>query len=132
MTPTLRAVIAAVTGLVRPSDIGMRAALTGDIMPGDQLMGAMSIQRTTQDTAKIAGALTGAGLVAALGIAPAYTVVVIMYATSVLLTLQGGRRARHAAAVRRQDGRAPVRLAMARSQGRASSTSGTPPPARGR
>ena len=90
MTPTLVLCIAAVTGLVRPSDIGMRAALTGDIMPGNLLMGAMSIQRTTQDTAKIAGALTGAGLVAALGIASAYTVVVIMYATSVLLTLKAG------------------------------------------
>jgi hypothetical protein len=32
----------------------------------------MSIQRTTQDSAKVAGALTGAGLVAALGIGPAY------------------------------------------------------------
>ena len=69
----------------------MRAALTGDTVPSTLLMGAMSIQRTTQDSAKIIGALTGAALVSALGIAPAYTVVVCMYATSVLLTLKAGR-----------------------------------------
>jgi predicted MFS family arabinose efflux permease len=91
MTPVLVLCIAAVTGLVRPSDIGMRAALTADIMPANLLMGAMSIQRTTQDSAKIVGALTGAALVAALGVAPAYTVVACMYATSVLLTLKAGR-----------------------------------------
>ena len=91
MTPTLVLCIAAVTGLVRPSDIGMRAALTGDIMPSTLLMGAMSVQRTTQDSAKIVGALTGAALVSALGVAPAYTVVACMYATSVLLTLKAGR-----------------------------------------
>ena len=91
MTPVLVLCIAAVTGLVRPSDIGMRAALTGDTMPATLLMGAMSIQRTTQDSAKIVGALTGAALVSALGVAPAYTVVACMYATSVLLTLKAGR-----------------------------------------
>jgi predicted MFS family arabinose efflux permease len=91
LTPVYALVIAGIMGLVRPSDVGMRAALTGDTMPRAQLMGAMSIQRTTQDTAKIAGALTGAGLVASLGIGPAYTVVTSLYAISVLLTLQTGR-----------------------------------------
>jgi MFS family permease len=91
LTPVYALVIAGIMGLVRPSDVGMRAALTGDTMPPAQLMGAMSIQRTTQDTAKIAGALTGAGLVALLGIAPAYTVVTTLYGISVLLTLRTGR-----------------------------------------
>jgi len=91
LTPTYALVIAGIMGMVRPSDIGMRAALTGDTMPSTQLMGAMSIQRTTQDTAKIAGALTGAGLVAMLGIGPAYTVVASLYTISVLLTLRTGR-----------------------------------------
>ena len=68
----------------------MRAALVGDTMPPAQLVGAMSIQRTTQDSAQIAGALTGAGLVAMLGMGPAYVVVASLYATSVLLTLQAG------------------------------------------
>ena len=91
VTPVLVLAIAAVMGLVRPSDIGMRAALVGETMPGAQLMGAMSIQRTTQDSARIAGAITGAGLVATLGMGPAYTVVASFYAISVLLTLRAGR-----------------------------------------
>ncbi len=89
LTPTYVLAVAGVMGLLRPSDIGMRSALVGATMPSDKLMGAMSIQRTTMDTAKIAGALTGAGLVTLLGIGPAYTVVASFYAVSVLLTLQG-------------------------------------------
>jgi len=100
LTPVLVLAIAAVMGLVRPNDIGMRAALVGETMPGAQLMGAMGIQRTTQDSARIAGALTGAGLFAALGMGPAYLVVASFYAISVLLTLKAGgaRSAAHAAA----------------------------------
>ncbi len=102
LTPVLVLAIAAVMGLVRPNDIGMRAALVGETMPGAQLMGAMGIQRTTQDSARIAGALTGAGLFAALGMGPAYLVVASLYAISVLLTLKAGsaRSAAHAAADR--------------------------------
>ncbi|MDP3715114.1 MAG: MFS transporter, partial [Burkholderiales bacterium] len=77
VTPAVVLVIAALLGLVRPSDIGMRTALVGESMPPAQLMGAMSIQRTTQDSARIAGALTGAGLVAVLGMAMAYAAVVV-------------------------------------------------------
>ncbi|MGZ5735542.1 MAG: MFS transporter [Burkholderiales bacterium] len=91
LTPVHVFVIAALMGLVRPSDIGMRAALVADSMPPSQLIGAMGIQRTTQDSARIAGALTGAGLVAMLGMAPAYVVVASLYTTSVLLTLNAGR-----------------------------------------
>jgi len=100
LTPVLVLAIAAVMGLVRPNDIGMRAALVGETMPGAQLMGAMGIQRTTQDSARIAGALTGAGLFAALGMGPAYLVVASFYSISVLLTLKAGgaRSAAHAAA----------------------------------
>ena len=90
VTPALVLAITAVMGLVRPSDIGMRAALVAESMPADRLVGAMSIQRTTQDTARIAGALTGAGLVAALGMGPAYMAVSSFYAISVLLTLKAG------------------------------------------
>ncbi len=88
LTPTYVLIIAGVMGLVRPSDIGMRNALVGATMPPEKLMGAMSIQRTTQDTAKIAGALTGAGLVALLSIGAAYTVVTALYILSVTLTLK--------------------------------------------
>ena len=89
LTPTYVLAIAGVMGLVRPSDIGMRNALVGATMPSGRLMGAMSIQRTTQDSAKVAGALTGAGLVAMLGIGPAYTAVASFYAVSVMFTLKG-------------------------------------------
>ena len=91
LTPTLVLVVAAVMGMVRPSDIGMRAAVVGDTMPPDRLIGAMSIQRITQDAAKAMGALTGAGLVAALGMGPAYTVVAGLYAASMSLTFKAGR-----------------------------------------
>lgn len=100
VTPEYVLVSASIFGLVRPSDIGMRTAVVGDIMPAQQLMAAMAIQRTTQDSARIAGALTGAGLVAMLGMGPAYLVVAALYAASVLLTLKAGttRGAAHAAA----------------------------------
>ncbi|MDO8597371.1 MAG: MFS transporter [Sulfuricaulis sp.] len=90
LTPVHVLVIATLTGIVRPSDLGMRAALVGETMPADRLMGAMSVQRTTQDSARIAGALTGAGLVATLGMGSAYLVVVSLYGVSFLLTLKAG------------------------------------------
>ena len=83
--------IAALMGLVRPSDMGMRAALVSDTMPVAHLMGAMSIQRTTGDSARIAGALTGAGLLALFGMGPAYTGIAALYAISFVLTLRVAR-----------------------------------------
>jgi predicted MFS family arabinose efflux permease len=90
LTPVYVLVTAGIMGLVRPSDIGMRAALVGETMPPAHLMSAMGIQRTTMDSARIVGALSGAGLVAALGMGPAYVVVASFYTISVLLTLQTG------------------------------------------
>lgn len=95
VTPVLVLCIAAIMGTVRPSDIGTRSALVAETMPHAYLMGAMGIQRTTQDSARIAGALTGAGLVATLGMGVAYTVVVTFYAASILLTLKAGKAGRH-------------------------------------
>jgi predicted MFS family arabinose efflux permease len=80
-------IIAAVMGLVRPSDLGVRGALVATIMPHDRLIGAISISRTTMDTARIAGALSGAGLFAALGMGAAYVAIVSLYIVSTLLTL---------------------------------------------
>lgn len=99
VTPALVLMTTAVMGLVKPSDIGMRTALVGETMPAAHLMPAMGIQRTTQDSARIAGALTGAGLVAMLGMGPAYAVVLVFYAISVVLTLKAGgeRSAQHRA-----------------------------------
>ena len=114
LTPVYVFAIASLTGLVRPSDIGMRATVVGETMPGAQLMAAMGIQRTTQDTARIAGALTGAGLVAMLGMGPAYAVVASLYTMSLMLTWQAGRA--RAAPERRRCGaltaRAPRRGAI--------------------
>ncbi len=74
-------------GLIRPSDISMRNSLIGDTMPAANLMGALGLSRTTQDSARIFGALAGAGLFAAFGIGEAYVAVTLCYATSFLLTL---------------------------------------------
>jgi MFS family permease len=87
LTPLYVLIIVTAMGLVRPSDIGVRGALVADIMPHDQLIGAISISRTTTDTARIAGALSGAALFAALGMGPAYVAIVSLYVVSTLLTL---------------------------------------------
>ena len=87
LTPLYVMIIVAIMGLVRPSDLGVRGALVANIMPHDRLVGAISISRTTMDTARIAGALSGAGLFASLGIGPAYVVIVSLYAAATLLTL---------------------------------------------
>ena len=87
LSPLYVLVIVAVMGLVRPSDLGVRGALVATIMPSDQLIGAISLSRTTMDTARIAGALSGAGLFAALGMGPAYMAIVALYVVSTLLTL---------------------------------------------
>jgi MFS family permease len=87
LNPLYVFIIVAIMGLVRPSDLGVRGALVATIMPHDQLIGAISISRTTMDTARIAGALSGAGLFAALGMEPAYVAIVGLYIVSTLLTL---------------------------------------------
>lgn len=80
-------VLAAVMGIVRPSDLVMRNALVGQTMPPAYLGGAMSVARTTTDSARVAGALAGAGMVAALGIGTAYVAITGFYAVSFALTL---------------------------------------------
>lgn len=87
LNPMLVLALAAITGIVRPSDIGMRAALVAETMPAHQLAAAAGISRTTSDSARIAGALVGAGLFASLGIGPAYTVVTCFYLFGLLFTL---------------------------------------------
>src|SRR5262249_51664807 len=82
--------LATVMGLVRPSDITLRSLLVGETMPKEYLMPAMGVSRTTADSARIVGALTGAGLVAALGAGLAYVAVSSVYALSLVLTLNVG------------------------------------------
>jgi MFS family permease len=87
LSPPYVFVIAVLMGLVRPSDLGVRGALVATIMPHDLLIGAISVSRTTMDTARIAGALSGAGLFAALGMGVAYAAIVSLYLAAMLLTL---------------------------------------------
>jgi len=83
-------VLATVVGLVRPSDITMRNLLVGETMPADLLMRAMGVSRTTADSARVVGALSGAALVAALGSGAAYVAVCALYAASFALTFKVG------------------------------------------
>jgi len=82
--------IAAVSGLIRPSDLAMRNALVAETMPGNRLMSAMGVARTTSDSVRVVGALAGAGLFAALGMGLAYLLVASFYAAGFLLTLGVG------------------------------------------
>lgn len=91
-TPAAVFVLATVMGLVRPSDITMRNLLVGETMPTELLMRAMGVSRTTADSARVIGALSGAGLVAALGSGLAYVVVCTVYLLSFVLTLNVGIR----------------------------------------
>jgi len=88
-------IIAACMGLVRSSDLVMRNALVGASMPPAVLVSAASVMRTTMDSARIAGSLTGAGLIALLGMGHAYIVIAALYATSFCLTFGVYRSPRH-------------------------------------
>jgi MFS family permease len=87
LSPLNVMIIVAIMGLVRPSDLGVRGALLADIMPAERLVGAISLARTTQDSARIAGALTGAGLFAALGIGYLYVAIACLYLVAAILML---------------------------------------------
>ena len=86
VTPVWVLVLATVGGLVRPNDIVMRNALIGDTIPPAHLMGALALSRVTQDSARIGGALAGAGLSTALGLGRTYAVVSLVYLASLALT----------------------------------------------
>ncbi len=84
--PSVVLCIAGLSGLLRPAEHIVRNALIGDTVPQRLLPNAVGFSRTTSDTARIFGALTGAGLLASVGIGPAYIVVTFMYITAVALT----------------------------------------------
>ncbi len=77
-------VIATLTGMIRVADNVARQALIADIVPRESLLNAYGLTRTTQDSAKIAGSLIGAGLFAQFGLGLAYTGVTVLYASSVV------------------------------------------------
>jgi Na+/melibiose symporter-like transporter len=88
LSPLYVFMISTLMGLVRPSDQVLRYALIGETMPAGQLMAAASVSRTTQDSARVMGALAGAGIVALLGMGIAYIAVACLYAASWILSLQ--------------------------------------------
>jgi predicted MFS family arabinose efflux permease len=57
-------------------------------MPAHRILGATSISRTTQDSARVFGALSGAALAAWLGMAHAYIAIACMYFCALMLSLQ--------------------------------------------
>jgi predicted MFS family arabinose efflux permease len=87
LSPIVVLVLTGLMGMVRSSDLGVRVALVAGTMPAERLTAAMGVLRTTSDTARIAGALTGAGAFALFGIVPAYIAVVCFYVLGLLLTL---------------------------------------------
>ncbi len=87
LSPLAIFIIAALAGAVRPSDIAVRSSLVAEIVPPNQLVGAMSLSRTTSDSARLFGALAGAGLFTALGLTPAYVIVCCLYTLGFVLTL---------------------------------------------
>lgn len=91
-TPVAVFALGIAIGLVRPSDITLRNLLVGETMPAELLMSAMSVSRTTADSARVVGALSGAALVAALGSGVAYVAVCAVYCASLLLSLNVGIR----------------------------------------
>ena len=116
LTPLLVIIIATLAGLVRPSDLGVRGALVAETMPNERLIGAMSIARTTSDSARVAGALAGAGVLALFGMGPAYVAITCLYLTGALFTLGIAEPRRHMSLAMTPDD--PQSVALARPQGR--------------
>src|SRR5215470_1806378 len=86
LTPIWVFVIAGLIGIVRPNDQVLRNSLIGETIPRDDLIGALALSRASVDSARVAGALTGAGLSTILGIGYAYVVVTAVYVASLALT----------------------------------------------
>jgi MFS family permease len=79
--------VSAAGGLVRMGENVVRQSLIADIVPPPALMNAVSLSRTTMDSAKIGGSLAGAALLAQFGLGWAYVVVTACYVLSALLAL---------------------------------------------
>jgi MFS family permease len=86
LTPYLVIAVAAIVGMIRPSDHMMRYALVGQTVPGEQLTGALGVSRMTADSARVVGALAGVGTVAQFGMAAAYVVIALLYLCSFLFS----------------------------------------------
>ena len=92
LTPVWVLVVAALAGVVRPNDLVMRNTLIGETITSAHLMGALGLSRATSDSARVGGALAGAGLSTALGLGSTYVVVTSVYLASLALTFGVARR----------------------------------------
>lgn len=92
LSPVWVFVVAALAGVIRPSDLVMRNTLIGETIPPPDQMGAIGMSRASADSARVAGALTGAGLSSLLGIGPAYVFVTVFYLASLALTFGVSRQ----------------------------------------
>jgi len=88
LSPLVLLAYAATIGIVRPSDMAIRFTLIGETVPGASLMTASGIQRTTSDSARFTGYLTGAGLFTLLGIEITILCIASLYALGLAFTLQ--------------------------------------------
>src|SRR5262245_47441618 len=84
--------VAVLSGVIRPNDQVMRNALIGETIPPAHLVAALGVSRATMDTARVAGALVGAGLSTALGIGYTYVFIASFYVASLALTFGVSRR----------------------------------------
>jgi predicted MFS family arabinose efflux permease len=109
VTPLIVLVIAGLMGAIRPSDQGLRSALVAETTPSDQLIGAMSFSRTTSDSARIAGALAGAGVFGAFGMGPAYVIIACFYLFGSVLLLGIAPPSRHVSLAMTPEGTSPWR-----------------------
>lgn len=91
LSPAWVFVAATLNGIFRPNDLVMRNALIGETIPPAHLVGALGMSRATMDSARVGGALAGAGLSTALGIGCTYLFVTTFYAASLLLTFRIAR-----------------------------------------
>ncbi len=92
LTPAWVLAVAALVGIVRPNEFVIRNALVAETIPPVHRVGALGMSRATQDSARVGGALAGAGLSAVLGIGYAYVFVTIFYVGSLALTFGVSRR----------------------------------------
>jgi len=95
ISPVVVVIVTAFMGLVRPSDLGVRGALIAETMPSNTLISALSLSRTTQDSARVAGALVGASIFTLFGMAPAYVIITSLYIVGALLMLGDTAPVRH-------------------------------------
>lgn len=96
LRPEFVIIIAALSGLVRMSDLAMRNALVAETVPVERFVSAMGAERMTSDSARAAAPLAGAGLFIALGMGRAYMAIVTVYVLGFLLTRRvGGARGVH-------------------------------------